>query len=116
MRPTDVPALPKNVFPMAVNLISSLRPPAPPQPDSVLEGFDRFTPAIQKGVVLAPATKESYEKAQEDARQVMANRTPKVGDDIIVTPLGTGSSLPTRYRNGASWKLFPNSRSNPACP
>lgn len=40
---------------------------------------------------------------ESDAR-AQAEKSP--GDDIVVTALGTGSSLPSKYRNGARFSCF----------
>jgi hypothetical protein len=51
-----------------------------------------------------------YALAREQVRKVVESGEVPIlakggaGSDVVVVPLGTGSALPTKYRNG--WLLF----------
>lgn len=61
-------------------------------------------------VEAATAKAEVEVEALERARQIVSGeRTVEVGDDLRVTPLGTGSAVPSKYRNVSSTLLhLPN--------
>ena len=52
----------------------------------------------------APLFVEAVRKAREEVAVIesLRSRPAQPGDDVLVTTLGTGSSLPSKYRNGQS--------------
>jgi hypothetical protein len=67
---------------------------------------DNFTPALEAHLAGSAQANISRELAELFARvkkrvlEEEITRTSKPGDDVVVTTLGTGSSLPSKYRNG----------------
>ncbi|KDQ10344.1 hypothetical protein BOTBODRAFT_115899 [Botryobasidium botryosum FD-172 SS1] len=111
----EFPDLPPNVQPLAIDLQITMAPPGEPK---LVPGpnFDRFHNAIlgnggegsgkaleKPQLDLTPATEAAFDAARADVeaqRAVYAEGRPsQPGDDIVVTPLGTGSALPSKYRN-----------------
>lgn len=99
---TEVPGLPKNTCHMASHLWINIRPPAPPKQDPRVEGLDQFHPAIlgTQPLKIPPEVTSAFLQARQDAEIALANREAQPGDNVVVVPLGTGSAVPTRYRNG----------------
>jgi len=64
--------------------------------------LDRFHPAYINGLELEPAMQECFEKAKaEVAAFIESNQRPEVpGSDVRIITLGTGSAVPSKYRNG----------------
>lgn len=65
------------------------------------------TSLVKKMVERNKEVWERYVQLAEEAREEVGKaegREEKVGDGIVVTPLGTGSAIPSKYRNG---ELFP---------
>lgn len=67
------------------------------------EGLDMFHPAAQSPVplLLPHRTAEKFDEAREAVRTQQQEATD-IEDDVVITPLGTSSSKPTKYRNGQS--------------
>ncbi|KAF8506255.1 beta-lactamase-like protein [Gautieria morchelliformis] len=72
------------------------------------DGIDLFHPAIQKGgdrnvsSLLKPKTIETFHEARQTVARDSSSRVPQPGDDVRVTPLGTSSAMPSKYRNVSS--------------
>jgi ribonuclease Z len=70
------------------------------------DGIDLFHPAIQKGgdrnvsSLLKPKTIEAFHEARQTVARESSSRVAHPGDDVRVTPLGTSSAMPSKYRNG----------------
>ena len=49
-----------------------------------------------------PEQKSSFKQAKKDMLELGSSRVvePGPGDDFRITTLGTGSALPSKYRNG----------------
>lgn len=116
------PSVPPNVYPMRPGMIIDILPRKPPRisqgskvgesgpGDSLLQVLSLKPDALLEGVSeRLPKFIEEIEIAQEavvDAQlRPPTSETPQPGDDIVVTPLGTGSSLPSKYRNVSATHL-----------
>lgn len=69
-----------------------------------MEEYDRFHPAVTSPAPtpLPPSTLERFSEAKaniETFRRSGRLPTPK-GADVKILPLGTGSAIPSKYRNG----------------
>lgn len=75
-------------------------PVVPPDND----GIDLYHPAIQKGgdiiSLLKPKTIECFHRIRQMVAEESGRRILQPGDDVTVTPLGTSSAMPSKYRNG----------------
>lgn len=77
-------------------------PVLPPNDD----GIDLFHPAIQNGgdhnisSLLKGKTIEVFQQAWQMVARECSGRISEPGDDVTVTPLGTSSAMPSKYRNG----------------
>lgn len=80
-----------------------MTPPTPPAIPSS-NYVDTFHGVADAGAELTPELARAFAQVRDDVRATMATRNPrpKPGDDIIITALGTGSSMPSKYRNGQS--------------
>ena len=80
-----------------------MRPPLPPVPDVAARPreFDSLA-ATGSLPVLQDSTKENFAlvRDQVDERKTKDGLTKEPGDDLLITPLGTGSAIPTMTRNG----------------
>lgn len=90
---------------MQPNSYVDIRPPRPVAIDPLLREKDRFHPAIaaETPPSLTPVTKEKFTNAQNTVATRLAEldgNVPKAGDELVVIPLGTNSSISSRYRNG----------------
>ena len=97
---------------MSSNLLIQMRPPAPPVQETFAEGGDLFHPAISSQNTslrtLPTPTSERFMVAKKNIEDHLTNGTVNVpkGADVGVIPLGTGSAIPTKYRNGWSTNIF----------
>ena len=113
---SKVPNLPKLTSPFTLDTQISLNPPLSSRvvtPDGLV---DRFTPALEahilnKGASTTETVSEELVDLFADVRKAVEleapARTSRLGDNVVVTTLGTGSALPSKYRNGAS-SLLPS--------
>ena len=87
---------------MTANFCISVRPPGPPKQDPQATRVDLFHPQITSNepLALSPTILKQYDSAKETAASALASRESKPGDDVTVIPLGTGSAVPSIYRNG----------------
>lgn len=81
-------------------------PVLPPDDD----GIDLFHPAIQKGggrditSLLRPKTIDVFKQIRQLVADESDHRcsSTQPGDNVVVTPLGTSSAMPSKYRNGVA--------------
>ncbi|KAF9487434.1 hypothetical protein BDN71DRAFT_1458518 [Pleurotus eryngii] len=114
---STLPNLPKQTIPLKAGLFIKMRPFSPPTVDAIyssqdLPTHDLFHPAVTAQIStnvplpLPPSTLEKFEVARTLVGDSIDHVTPGSGTekakDVIVTPLGTGSALPTKYRNVSS--------------
>lgn len=82
-----------------------VRPLRPPMPDENAKE-DEFNPLAANGSLpaLSSSVMEKFAAAQAHVSDRVGRNSPASGpgDDVVVTPLGTGSALPTKMRNGTS--------------
>lgn len=91
---------------MRANARHGIRPFHPPAYDKSMEEMDLFHPAAQSSIPLPlpDLTMKQFSEAKAAVAEYM-NRglaAGRLGSDVIVTPLGTSSAVPTKYRNGDS--------------
>ncbi|TFK39749.1 hypothetical protein BDQ12DRAFT_734488 [Crucibulum laeve] len=102
----SIPNLPPNTIPMISNQVIQMRPPAPPAMEPTAEENDRFHPVILSGVPLELS--EGAQKRFKDAHKNVdafiseGKLWESKGADVGILPLGTGSALPSKYRNVSS--------------
>ncbi|KAF9565899.1 hypothetical protein CPC08DRAFT_143698 [Agrocybe pediades] len=101
---SEVENLPSKLHLMTSSLNTNLRPWAAPSPEQDVVQRDRFHPIITgaEKLVHSPALEDSIQQAKKHVAQILANNAdapPVVGADVGVIPLGTGGSLPSKYRN-----------------
>ena len=99
----DIAGLPEKIHTMASNLYMNMRPPAPPIIENLPGDGDRFHPAVKKSssLDLSPLTSEKFAAARLNvANAIEKGIDVPEGAGVGVLPLGTGSALPSKYRNG----------------
>lgn len=98
------PGMPSQTSLLRANTLVSIRPRRPPVNETVNEGFDFF-----HSVILSPTPlplPDSTMKQFTAAKAAVGDHVKsgllvaRPGDDVIVTTLGTGSAVPSKYRNG----------------
>ncbi|KAL7284142.1 hypothetical protein ACG7TL_001423 [Trametes sanguinea] len=98
----SVTGLPPKAILAERNLITHVRPLRAPAKDSRAKE-DEFSAIAETGAVpeLSDAVREDFAavKAQVSARIGRGSPASQPGDDVVVTPLGTGSAVPTALRN-----------------
>jgi ribonuclease Z len=77
-----------------------MTPPTPPT-IATSNHVDTFYPVVETGVKLTPQLARLFEQARDNVKATIQPQ-PRPGDDVVVTTLGTGSSMPSKYRNGES--------------
>ncbi|KAH7104245.1 hypothetical protein BKA62DRAFT_693992 [Auriculariales sp. MPI-PUGE-AT-0066] len=94
----DIPGLPSNVHLHDPFTRIAMRPPGLPLP--MERADDRFHPRISlaKGTSLDSDTFAIFDAAREAAAPFIG-LPHKAGDDVRITSLGTGSAVPSMYRN-----------------
>jgi ribonuclease Z len=80
-----------------------IRPPRPPIYEKEAEDIDQFHPVIRSSspLLLPDHVVEFFSEAKSQVTEHI-NRSPvnnMPGDNVIVVTLGTGSAVPTKYRN-----------------
>ncbi|KII91109.1 hypothetical protein PLICRDRAFT_37799 [Plicaturopsis crispa FD-325 SS-3] len=99
----DVSGLPENTSVMRAGMSVDIRPAKAPVMDADFTEKDLFHPATQSPVhsLLSDTTRRRFREAQtlvdEFRGRNKKERSP--GDDVAIVPLGTASSVPTKYRN-----------------
>lgn len=90
---------------MSSTLQNVMRPWSAPAPDPAIVAADRFHPLVNGTEVLkiSPALQRYTTYAHASIAEVIARREikPVEGADVGIITLGTGGSLPSKYRNGA---------------
>jgi ribonuclease Z len=91
--------LPSNTDCMRAHTMIDVRPPRPPLRDSEAEANDLFHPAVLSGEPpsLSDAARIQFSEAR--ARVDEASVPDVIGKDVTVVTLGTGSAIPSKYRN-----------------
>ncbi|KAH9852566.1 hypothetical protein C2E23DRAFT_826150 [Lenzites betulinus] len=97
-----VEVLPPKAILSRRNQVVHVRPLRPPEIDDRAnpDEFDSFATsgALQE---LSESIRQKFAEVNGTIKERVGRRSPSVkpGDDILVTPLGTGSAVPTRSRN-----------------
>ena len=95
---------------MPSNLLIQMRPPAPPVQETFAEGGDLFHPAVSSQNTnlrtLPTLTLERFADAKKNVEDHLGTGSVNIpkGAEVGVIPLGTGSAIPTKYRNG--WSIY----------
>ena len=99
-----IPGLPVNCRPFVTGLDNLLRPYSPPTISPEIVAKDRFHPVIrgERTMGISSELQRRMEavrnKVSQDVKQRKKNFVP--GSEVGVVTLGTGGSLPSKYRNG----------------
>lgn len=99
-----IPGLPVNCQPITTGFTNLLRPYAPPtiSPDVVAK--DRFHPVIkgEQTFGISSELQQRMEAVRNEISQSIEQRENSVvlGAEVGIITLGTGGSLPSKYRNG----------------
>ncbi|KAI0777745.1 hypothetical protein BD413DRAFT_640429 [Trametes elegans] len=84
------------------DMIVNVRPPRPPKKDEKAKQ-DEFNDLASSNTLpeLPDTTLEKFKEVQRHVNQRPGRGSPAAqpGDDVVLTPLGTGSAVPTRVRN-----------------
>jgi len=100
-----VPGLPSNVYALSSGLYTSMRPFTLPTPDKAMQATDKFHPVVlgKRPLELSPFLSRSIERARHNVARIQSEKKIKRVEhaDIGIIPLGTGGSVPSKYRNGA---------------
>jgi ribonuclease Z len=96
--------IPTNTHLMASHQKITIRPFFPPVVTSSEENGDRFHPVVcgKDSIQLSERALELYTEAQAKVEELSKDDgliVPK-GANVEIVPLGTGSAVPTKYRNG----------------
>jgi ribonuclease Z len=68
--------------------------------------IDKFKPALEAKLAgkqdpnITPALLALFRKVRSEVEAEEPSRPKGPGDDVVITTLGTGSALPSKYRNG----------------
>lgn len=92
-----------------------MTPPSEPRPPLVT-AEDTFHPALaarEQGTLPNPFADVYNQAKARVAAQPHADASP--GSDVVITTLGTGSAMPSKYRNGASTSLTLSSTAKKTC-
>ena len=85
------------------NTLLHVRPVRPPVQDELAKE-DEFNPLAVAGSLpeLSGPVMETFAAVKAEVAERMGRGSPASapGDDVVVTPLGTGSAIPTKMRNG----------------
>jgi ribonuclease Z len=93
--------LPSNTDCMRAHTIIDIRPPRPPLRDSEAEANDLFHPAALSGEPPSLSDDVITQFSEARARVDEATVPDVIGKDVTVVTLGTGSAIPSKYRNGS---------------
>ncbi|KIK93173.1 hypothetical protein PAXRUDRAFT_829230 [Paxillus rubicundulus Ve08.2h10] len=99
---SNVCGLPAKTTIMRTNLLVDLHPPRPPAQNLDAEKYDIFHPAVSSNsfLDLPELTRTRYMEAQA---AVQSDNRPQLeglpGKDVMICPLGTGSAMPSKFRN-----------------
>lgn len=88
------------------NTILHVRPSRPPTQDESARA-DEFNPLVAAGSLpeLSDSVKGRFAAVTRRVSDRVRRGSPasQPGDDVVITPLGTGSAIPTLTRNGMFW-------------
>ncbi|KAF8579988.1 Metallo-hydrolase/oxidoreductase [Ramaria rubella] len=102
---TDIAMMSTKMELLRHNHIVGMKPakaPAIPPDD---DGVDLYHPAVQKGgdhdisSLLQPKTINAFNDVKKKIAEECKERIFQPGDNVTVTPLGTSSAMPSKYRN-----------------
>ncbi|CUA74010.1 ribonuclease Z [Rhizoctonia solani] len=105
---TTIGDISKQLHLLSPGLVTEMTPPKPP----VLKLFSGVNGDLHKedlaihargeSLLSTEDQKDSFTKAREQVSELISSRAhePTPGDDFRITTLGTGSALPSKYRNG----------------
>jgi ribonuclease Z len=110
-----VQGLPLNTSSMDGHVFVEFRPYRPPARDKVASELDRFHSAVlSPGPVQLPSdTLDIFTEVKsrvQDAHRHGNGHRSRAGDDVTIVPLGTGSAMPSKYRNGRPRSIHPHTR------
>lgn len=95
--------LPQNTKDLVQDTEVHMHPPSSPSrsPTAIDDALTPLLASQCDAAYLNPLA-GTYEKAQESVRLVKESvNTEALGKDVVITTLGTGSAIPSKYRNGA---------------
>ncbi|KAL4068530.1 hypothetical protein V8B97DRAFT_2024779 [Scleroderma yunnanense] len=99
----DVAGLPVNTRPMHAGLSVGLHPPRPPAENENNDELDLFHPAVRsdRPLPLPDSTLASFAEAQAAVQLSSKGYDVETipGKDVVVCTLGTGSAIPSKFRN-----------------
>ncbi|RDX42667.1 hypothetical protein OH76DRAFT_1410927 [Lentinus brumalis] len=99
---TSITGLPAKAAPAEPNTLLHVRPVRPPVQDE-LAREDEFNPFVAAGSLpeLSDSVREKVAAVKAAVAERMGRNSPATapGDDVVITPLGTGSAVPTKMRN-----------------
>jgi len=99
-----IPGLPAKIQPMRSGLNLSFRPYKPPTADAELAALDKFHSSVsgESPIVFSSTMQKRIDAAKSKVSRRIEQRNFPVteGADVGVIPLGTGGSIPSKYRNG----------------
>ena len=90
------------------DLLLSVRPFNPPGHDPLAKEDELRALAESKSLPeLSTSVNEEFAAVKKRVAERVSRGSPASvpGDDVVVTPLGTGSAVPTRLRNGNLFSL-----------
>ena len=106
-----IAGLPPKAILSQPDVFLSVRPVRPPTQDEHAKE-DEFNPLVAAGSLpeLSSSVKESFGavKTRVSERAGRGSPASQPGDDVVITPLGTGSAIPTRMRNGTTCSITQN--------
>lgn len=101
---TELRELPTKIYLLSSNLLVDIRPPKPPILMESITKYDLFHPAVTSSTPfsLPASTFQCFSAVRANADEYMKNGNVQIGagSDITIVTLGTGSALPSKYRNG----------------
>ena len=98
-----IPGLPINCQPMATGLNNSLRPYTPPAISPEIVAKDKFHPVIrgEQALGISPELQQRMEAVRNQVSQDIEKKSIIMpGAEVGIVTLGTGGTLPSKYRNG----------------
>ncbi|KAG5640501.1 hypothetical protein DXG03_008289 [Asterophora parasitica] len=97
----SIPNLPATARLLISSQEFNMRSPAPPILKETRDSFHAAA-SSEKLPTLPPKTSEKFEIAKKNVEDHIASGTVPPGADVKIIPLGTGSAVPSKYRNVSS--------------
>ena len=99
---SEIPNLPAKTYLLMAPQTVDIRPPAPPVPQTLEDLSDPFHTAVTSDgpLDIEAGTLKRFREAQTSVKETQHSTEDVPGRDVTIFPLGTGSALPTKYRNG----------------